>query len=76
MTEPHQQRCRFDHFNDKSKQKCKNWDIFFNSCKLTWYKTTIEGKKVTIHPNIKSDTLWLIEQVGCASYVHGGKGGE
>ena len=63
-----QYRCRFDYFNDKSKLMCSNWDCFFNSCKLTWYETTLEGKKQTIHPHLSSEKLWIIEQVGCASH--------
>ena len=63
-----QYRCRFDYFNDKSKPMCSNWDCFFNSCKLTWYETTLEGKKQTIHPHLSSEKLWIIEQVGCASH--------
>jgi hypothetical protein len=35
---------------------------------LTWYKTTLEGKKQTIHPHLSSEKLWIIEQVGCASH--------
>jgi hypothetical protein len=63
-----QYRCRFDYFNNKSKPMCYNWDCFFNSCKLTWYETTLEGKKQTIHPNLSTEKLWIIEQVGCASH--------
>jgi hypothetical protein len=35
---------------------------------LTWYETTLEGKKQTIHPHLSSEKLWIIEQVGCASH--------
>jgi hypothetical protein len=63
-----QYRCRFDYFNNKSKPMCSNWDCFFNSCKLTWYETTLEGKKQTTHPHLSSEKLWIIEQVGCASH--------
>jgi len=49
-------------------ETCKNYDKFFSSCKLTWYKESIVGKKETIHPIIKRESEWLINQVGCASH--------
>jgi hypothetical protein len=45
---------------------CKNFDVFFNSCKKAAYKTSIGGKKETINPRT-NNTRWLLAIVGCAS---------
>ena len=45
---------------------CDNFDAFFNSCKLVSYKTSIGGKKETIHPHT-NPCRWLLAIVGCAS---------
>lgn len=42
---------------------CNNFDTFFNSCKLAAYKTSIGGKKETIHP-ITNNTRWLLAVSG------------
>jgi hypothetical protein len=58
MTEPHMKRCN----------NCQHYDKFFGSCKLTWYHTSIQGHKETIHPKTDGAGAWLISRVGCASH--------
>lgn len=45
---------------------CENFDAFFNSCKLTFYKQRFGEKTETIHPRTNA-SRWLLAVVGCAS---------
>jgi hypothetical protein len=45
---------------------CGNFDAFFNSCRLTFYKVTSFGESDTIHPRT-NPSRWLLAIVGCAS---------
>jgi hypothetical protein len=52
--------------------ECENYDAFWSSCKLLFYKTSISGKREEIHPVLEDKNKWLIHQVGCASYSRKG----
>jgi len=73
--EDSEKRCLIDTFNGKE-PLCKNWDCFFESCKLLWYNKgkDEEGKSTVIHPKITFERRWLISRVGCACFeARGGR---